>query len=268
MCLLTYFPEGVMPDADALRNGATWNDDGHGYAIVDVAGNRIIVDRGMDAKEMIRDFAVIRAAYPDGPALFHSRLATDGTVNLLNVHPFPVGGDSRTVLAHNGIMPLRPPKHDPRSDTRVVAEEHIPRAFTSLRRRRARLAFQRWMGAWNKVVILTVDPRFRGHGFILNEEEGMWDDGVWYSNNAYQGYYPSAAYTYTWDKEWDRMVPKAISASRALADDHVHACWACQESVDYTLGECPKCGICFDCGEMPFRCLCYVPSRRLDHQGT
>lgn len=263
MCLLTYFPEGVMPDAEALQNGALFNDDGHGYAIVDVAGNRIIVDRGMDAKEMIQDFAVMRRAFPDGPALFHSRLATDGLINLLNVHPFPIGGDSRTVLAHNGIMPLRPPKHDPRSDTRVVAEDFVPRAYGTLRRRRARLAFEKWMGIWNKVVILSVDPRFRDHGFILNEDEGHWHEGIWYSNTMYQGWSP-VKYPYTWS---DGDLAVASTRALALMDDvpRLTACWACQESVDYTLGECPKCGMCFDCGEMADRCFCYVPSRRLDH---
>jgi hypothetical protein len=279
MCLLSYFPAGVMPDADALHNGAIFNDDGHGYAIVDPIGNRIIVDRGMVARDMIKSFVETRRRFPDGPALFHSRLATDGWVNLLNTHPFPVGGDPRTVLAHNGIMPLRPAKHDPRSDTRIVAEEFIPKAFGTLRRRRARLAFERWIQPWNKVVILTVDHRFRDHAFILNEEGGIWDDGAWYSNDMYQGWSPSK-YRYAWD-DGDLAVTSAralesraavLGPTDALFDQArrgkpAQRCWNCQNPADYTLGECPTCGMCFDCGEKPDRCLCYVPSRRLDRQG-
>jgi glutamine amidotransferase len=250
-----------MPDDECLHNGAIFNDDGHGYAIVDVLGNRIIVDRGMDARDMIKSFVDIRSRFPDGPALFHSRLATNGLINLLNTHPFPVGGDSRTVLAHNGIMPLQPSKTDPRSDTRIVAESHIPRAFGTLRRRRARLAFERWMGPWNKVVILTVDPRFRDNAFILHEKEGIWHEGAWYSNDMYQGWSPSK-YRYAWD-DGDLLVV----GTRAL-DEPATRCWYCREPADYSLGECRACGYCFDCGSLPATCVCYVPTRRLDHQGT
>lgn len=263
MCLLSFFPAGVMPDADALENGAIFNDDGHGYAIVVPSARRIIVDRGMDAKEMIKSFVDARRVFPDGPALFHSRMTTDGVTNLLNCHPFPIGGDCRTVLAHNGIMPLRPSKGDPRSDTRIVAEQHIPRAYGTLRRRRARLAFERWLGSWNKVVILTVDPRYRDHAFILNEDEGIWDGGTWYSNSMYQDWRVRTKVPPAWldDDDWTMDVIRTADGN--VATGH---CWACQAPVDYSLGECPLCGICFDCGEKPERCLCYVPSRRLDHR--
>ena len=36
MCLLSYFPPGLMPDTAALLNGAVINDDGHGFATPDV----------------------------------------------------------------------------------------------------------------------------------------------------------------------------------------------------------------------------------------
>lgn len=262
MCLLTYIPAGIMPDTEALFNGTMINDDGHGYAIVDRAGDRIIVDRGMDAKDMIACFAAKRAQFPDGPALFHSRLATDGATTLTNCHPFDVGGDPRTVLAHNGIMPLRPSKGDFRSDTRIVAESYVPKAYGTLRRRRARLAFQKWMGQWNKVVILTVDPRFRANAFILNEKEGLWDNGIWYSNDMYKGYYLAPARkgdAYGLDEDGWGWEPPWITS------DTPDRCWKCGSRVNYkTHGECPDCLVCFDCGEKPDSCLCYVPTRRLD----
>lgn len=262
MCLLSYFPGGIKPDPDALHNGAIFNDDGHGFAIVDRRGSRIIVDRGMNAKEMIDTFVTMRTLYPDGPALFHSRLTTDGLTTLTNCHPFEIGGDSRTVLAHNGIMPLRPSKGDPRSDTRIVAESYIPRAYGTLRRRRARLAFERWMGKWNKAVILTVDPRFRDNGFILNEKEGIWDtSGAWYSNSMFETIYRPQVRAWDDRDEWEPYWTRSPGLTGK--------CWACQNPVDYRIhGECPKCCVCFDCGEMPDRCQCYVPTRRLDPSPT
>src|SRR5690242_2645612 len=100
MCLLTYLPPDVMPDTCALLDGAEFNRDGHGFAIV--TRTRIIIQRGMDAGRIVDAFARVRALYRDGPALFHSRLGTHGTLSRVNCHPFRVGGDTRTILAHNG----------------------------------------------------------------------------------------------------------------------------------------------------------------------
>src|SRR5262249_475168 len=118
-----------------------------------------------------------------------------------NCHPFPVGGDPRTVLAHNGILPrgVQPHGGDPRSDTRIAAEAFIP-AFGSLRSRRTRLRLQRWMTPHNKMVLLTVDRRFKQPAFILNEESGTWSEGIWYSNHGFQ---PPARYTPTNRSRWD-----------------------------------------------------------------
>lgn len=184
MCLLTFLPAGAMPDTAALRNGSYLNNDGHGFAVV--AGDHLIVRRGLDAEPMIEAFDVTRREHPDGPALFHSRLATHGQTGLDNCHPFPVGGDNRTVLAHNGVLPavVQPAKTDPRSDTRIAAEEFIP-AFGSVRSRRTRLALQRWMTPQNKVAILTVDRRFKQRAYLLNEKSGIWNSGIWYSNDSY-----------------------------------------------------------------------------------
>lgn len=260
MCLLTFFPGGTLPDVQALANGTTFNDDGHGYAIVDRERSRILTGRGMEANEMIDEFATVRDMYPDGPAMFHSRMATDGSVNLLNCHPFVVGGDPRTVLAHNGMMPLRPKAGDPRSDTRIVAEDYIPRSYGSLRRRRARLAFERWLTRYNKVVILTVDRRFRENAFILNQESGIWVKGIWYSNDGYLpygGYVPSASFY----KSWPSVLGPAGSSSTKEKYDE---CWECGLHTDWSLGECPRCGVCFDCGERPEFCMCYTPTKVID----
>ncbi|MFE3278408.1 class II glutamine amidotransferase [Nocardia sp. NPDC059239] len=88
-----------------------------------VTGTGILVGRGMDAEEVIDDFTAVRRRYPDRPALFHGRYATHGAVSIDNCHPFRLGRDRRTVLAHNGVLPrrVRPAPYDPRSDTRMNA---------------------------------------------------------------------------------------------------------------------------------------------------
>lgn len=185
MCLLTYFSPGTLPDTRALHYGAIVNDDGHGFAIVH--DGQILIERGFDPNEMIERFAEVRAAHPEGPALFHSRFGTHGSRTVANIHPFTVDNDRRTVVAHNGVLPsaVQPRGQDTRSDTAILAASMGGR-FGALRLPRVRAAVEKWMGHYNKLVILTVNPRYRGSAFILNESAGTWVDGIWYSNDGYQ----------------------------------------------------------------------------------
>jgi glutamine amidotransferase len=257
MCLLTFLPAGVLPDTAALFNGATVNNDGHGFAIV--AGGQLIVHRGMHAEAIIEAFAAARRQHPHGPALFHSRFGTHGEAIIDNCHPFPVGGDGRTVLAHNGILPpvVQPAKDDPRSDTRIAAEDFIP-TFGSLRTRRIRLRLQRWMSTHNKVVILTVDRRFKQRSYILNEQSGIWDGGIWYSNDGYLPT-PPARWLAASNVDWD-WPPCSRRRAGDWRGSNVERCPNCEAITDVFDGECGYCGWCLDCGEMPDQCFCYTPA--------
>lgn len=109
MCLLSFFPPGVQPDSEELSCGASCNPHGFGYAIVIPGEEEILIGKGMDAATLIAEFVKMRAQYPDGPALFHSRYTTHGVTGVDNCHPFVVNGDKRTVVGHNGILPARSP---------------------------------------------------------------------------------------------------------------------------------------------------------------
>ncbi|MFD2422674.1 hypothetical protein [Amycolatopsis pigmentata] len=237
MCLLTFYPEGILLETGALMNGAEFNNDGHGFAIV--TQHHIIVWHCMDARLAVDTFARTRTKYPDGPAIFHSRFGTHGSVGLRNCHPFRVGGDARTVLAHNGILPssVQPAKGDTRCDTRIAAEDFLPGSpFGSLGSRRNRERLARWLGPSNKLVVLTIDPRYRRNAYILNEESGIWDGGVWYSNSDYREPFIDSL-----DDYW---------------------CFECHTfEVDPVTGMCTECGACRDCGERPGHCFCYQPAK-------
>jgi len=244
MCMLTFLPAGVVPDVAALANGAFLNDDGHGFAIV--ANGRLLVRRGMDADHMVTSFERMRGKYRDGPALFHSRFATHGTIRRDNCHPFRVGGDRRTVVAHNGILPksLRPRPGDKRSDTRVAAEDFLPHnPFGSIESRANRDRLGQWLGHGNKLVILTVDRRYGDNAYIVNEDSGIWDHGIWYSNNDYR------------EDAW---------AQRYEVRETV-ACPVCHRSdvVDLETGFCAECGCCIDCGAPVEHCYCYASEKAL-----
>lgn len=231
MCILTFVKPGISPNLDALRGGAVANPHGHGYAII--TDNTITTGRGLDAEAVITEFAAVRARYPDGPALFHSRFATHGPRTVENCHPFTVGGE-RTVLAHNGILPdiVHPAPGDPRSDTRIAAEELLPRRpFGSLDSWAGRERLERWLGT-DKMVLLTVDPAYKHAAYIFNERHGHWDQGSWYSNHTYLPWMWAA------DGDWGD-------------------CEECGDFNDNPAGpHCTVCGFCADCFWSFPKCVC------------
>lgn len=262
--MLTYFPPDTMPNTDRLYNGAITNDDGHGYAIV--AGNEIIVGKSMNARTAIEEFEQARAFAPAGPALFHSRFSTHGVTDIDNVHPFTVCNDERTVLAHNGILPAscQPRKGDTRSDTRIAAEVFLRKAFGPLYSFKARRRIEKWMGEYNKLVVLSTHRAFRQSAYILNEAAGIWDDGVWYSNGGYLPYrYVTKSYAYG---GWGWEDGKYTTKHSADDEDRPVMCYACRAISSPGLTECVFCGWCFDCNAGSLgQCECYVPESAMRH---
>lgn len=250
MCMLTYFPPGQVPDVEALRNGAEFNRDGHGFAIV--ARDRIIVQRSMDSDKLIDKFKGLRAALPDGPALFHSRYATHGTKGKFNCHPFRVRGDARTFVGHNGILPttVQPVKGDRRSDTRVAAEDVLGfEPFDDLDSENVRQLMAEWIGPNNKLVFLTVDPRYTRNAYLINERSGVWDGGVWYSNHDYEG----------WGKIY---MPRTYRVGTALQPYYLTCSMCGAREVSPRTGTCLSCETCNDCYEWAEDCECYLPTSR------
>lgn len=233
MCLISVYPPGVTPDLDTLRLGAEFNPHGHGYALA--VDGQILTGRSRSADGLLDRFAAARRAHPDAPALFHSRLATHGTISRANCHPFPIGGDQRTVLAHNGILPpvVRPRRRDRRSDSRIAAEEFLP-SLGPLYRADVRRRVEQWMGPGNKMAILTVDPRYAQRLYLLNEHGGVWHDGVWYSNDGFR------------------------DLVGCLDDESGDACCSlCGALLSADELACPECGLCQVCFGDQDSCLCW-----------
>lgn len=282
MCLLSVYSPGALVNREHLENGATCNPDGYGFAIV-VNGARIETGHGMSPGAVIEAFERARQIHSDGWALFHSRYTTDGVTGPENCHPFIVGGDPRTVLAHNGVLPddARPGKGDDRSDSRILAEDLIPSRFGKLWTARGRRNLSRWMlrdSYPNKIAILTVDPRYRANAYIVNEKVGTWVNGVWHSNTGYvakKSYYGggyglsdyagwSGAYT-SGSGAYSAYRSGEISYSEYL--DQVYGgirrndCEACEGvgTVNPSHGYCRTCKVCQDCLCHIEVCDCWTP---------
>lgn len=251
MCMLTFFTPGQQPNAEALFNGTMVNQDGHGYAIV-IPGRRprMLVRHSMNPDTIIERFMADRERFADGPALFHSRWGTSGIYGKYNCHPFYMGGDKRTVVAHNGVLPqhMLPNRKDARCDTRKAAEQRFTVNYGHLSQPRARQDLAEDIGRGNKLVILTVDPAYDSSSYIINEKAGTWEGGIWYSNSDYLGY---SKPVFVWDDDEDDYLD-------SLTGD----CPFCKSknSVDMEYQYCEMCSTCMDCYENLSECVCYLPA--------
>lgn len=199
MCILMYYSPSAMPIVSHLENGAANNPDGFGWAIVHE--DIILTGHSMDSDSAIAEFVEMRNRYPDGAALFHSRITTHGGSTLANCHPFRVGGNrADMVVAHNGIIDRcsMGVKGDDRSDTRRFAEDVVPRRFMHLDSPKTRRKLEAFIGSGSKVVILTTNPTHKSQSYIFNEQAGVWIDDtdghdgpgdIWYSNTSYLSSY-------------------------------------------------------------------------------
>ena len=265
MCMLSYLPTGVGFDFDSLFNGGLSNPDGHGWAIA--TSKTILVGKSLDLCEALTTFEEARKKHLDGPALFHSRWATHGPVTTANVHPFFVGGQhGQTVVAHNGVLSSTPKKGDKRSDTRVFADDILSTRYRRLDKATAFQAMTDWAGPWNKLVILTVNPRYRHRAYLVNQHKGIWQasTGIWHSNYDYldlrewENYRSTRKTTVVvrnWDQEgaWGNVTPKWSGQGKNWDD-----CAICHYGIIAADGFCDECGSCDECLETRGQCQCWA----------
>lgn len=184
MCLLIATTGSARPSKKALRRAAIQNPDGFGYAVI--GDGRIYTYRSMDAEETIKSYFEVRDEFPNSNSIFHLRITTHGATNIENCHPFRVNDD--VVMGHNGMLPIKEDKG--RSDTRIFAEDWLPEFDLGdlLDTQDGMAELENFAGA-SKLAFLNTSSLLRKSLYIVNEELGHWDNGVWYSNNSYKKSY-------------------------------------------------------------------------------
>lgn len=256
MCMLCVIPPNVIPSREKLENSALNNPHGFGFAIVIPKENRIHSERTMNADTSVNRFLEMRAKYPEGYAMWHARLATHGTTTVDNCHPFQVGHDDRTYLAHNGILPIVEPQGDHRSDTRIFAEDLLPAigGVTALDNDQVFNLIEDFTSG-SKVCILTVDPLAQHQCYLIHENKGNVDaSGVWWSNDSCH----LASFNY-----------RSTSAMGFFSKDNEEFWAECRVCDEVLLEEpqdlqakdfCNTCGSCYMCMSYKTDCMCYQGS--------
>lgn len=182
MCILIACPPNKTPDLQDLWEATDQNPDGHGWAIR--TNGRIEKYVGMEADRAIGTFLAARERWPHSWAIWHSRFATQGVMDTSNCHPFDVPGTG-WVMGHNGVLPLSDgPFDDRRSDSRILAEDHLPQtSWVTMRHRFTEI--DHWLSP-SKVVVMSPYKEKGGPVIIFGETRGTWaSDGCWWSARPY-----------------------------------------------------------------------------------
>ncbi len=103
MCIIAIKPVGVKrPTKDQLEAMCTANPDGFGYMTWSKKKG-LQVRKTMNEEQFLKWVQKI----PDTqPVVYHARIATHGSVNVRNCHPF-LSDDKQWAFAHNGILRIQ-----------------------------------------------------------------------------------------------------------------------------------------------------------------
>lgn len=159
---------------DRLRSCFSSNPDGAGFAYV--RKGKVEISKGhMKFEDFWRYYTRAVRRNPRSNFLIHFRIGTSGTKGEANTHPFEVPNGC---LIHNGIMFDPDTVEGNKSDTNVLCKEVSSYLDTKEKWIKAKTAVGEAIGRGNKFCLLFDDNDY----VIVNEQEGNWEAGVWYSN--------------------------------------------------------------------------------------
>lgn len=210
MCLLILQPSGTEIPDEYLLEGFQSNNDGAGFAWAD--GQRCWSRKGyFNAKDFLRDYKEI--AGKGMPILVHFRMATHGSEDHVNCHPFDAGGG--WYMGHNGILTIKVIGTE--SDTAAFARTIRPvleRDSDILRVPAMQEMLEQRIGSANKLAFL----RYDGEYVIVNESAGHWEKGVWFSNHSYLktgfGCYRGGSGYSVYESYWEHEMRKELEDER------------------------------------------------------
>lgn len=183
MCLAIVQPKGTKVPLEFLQQGWIANPNGGGYAFVH--DGKVAIRKGyMKLKDLLAAYSADLQSHPDSPFLIHFRITSLGETSAKFTHPFAIEGGA---MIHNGTLSGTGAKNgEGPSDTAIFAERYAKNLTFDL------IAKNRpdWDEAlkYSKVATLYDDGRYQ----IINEQDGFWEDGVWYSNRSHKSYFSSA----------------------------------------------------------------------------
>jgi glutamine amidotransferase len=179
MCIAIYKPEGKVLSKATLQECYSSNPDGAGFMYAH--NKRLHIEKGFFSFD---SFYKAYKQHETKQAVIHFRIKTHGKIDTTNCHPFAV--NTTLGFVHNGIINgFGDANH---SDT-IGFNHGILQPLVN-----------KWgnLALFQDPIIDLIEGRIgysklvfldrHGNHKIMNEGKGVWDDGVWYSNNSYKPY--------------------------------------------------------------------------------
>lgn len=179
MCIAILKPKGAKITDEALTNAFNHNKDGAGLAYT--VNDTIYIQKGIFNLKTFINAVRTAEEKAEKDMLIHCRIGTSGLLDKNNCHPHIIS--EQCVLIHNGMLDIDVPKESNVSDTVIFIEKYLKPLDKDFYNNPALLGLiEQAIGSYNKFVLLPNS----GEGIIINEQAGIWDNGVWYSNETYK----------------------------------------------------------------------------------
>lgn len=232
MCIAILLPPFKELDKETLLRCNTANPDGFGYAAF-IRGS-LYMRKYVDEKKILKQidkFISFRQKNLEQTFLVHFRIATHGKISTRCTHPFKV--NQNVVFCHNGILrqdfgvDIRSLESDTMMFNRNILQRLEKSCLDSMIKGKNKVLFdllEGYIGSGNKMILLHKDGDFK----ILNESAGVWDKGVWYSNDSYK-----ERKVITWSNYGNYYG----SSWRGEYWDNKSGCWKSYESANWWNGK-------------------------------
>jgi hypothetical protein len=153
-----------------------YGKNGDGLGIMYASDDGLVVTKGLPSAAS--GFREMVESLPDDDreVALHARWRTHGDIDLDNCHPYQVS-DS-TYMMHNGILSTGNAADESKSDTYHFIKDYLAGLPDDVLHK---ASFGEMLGDFignNKFAIMSADGRLT----IVNKDQGLSHDGVWYSN--------------------------------------------------------------------------------------
>jgi len=200
MCLAILKPVESHVTKRKLRTGYKGNPDGAGFMFA--ADNEIQISKGyFSFRSFYKAFRQAERENPNSNFVIHFRIATSGQIDKDTCHPFYV--NPKLGFAHNGVFSKMGNKKisDTQQYNRQILKSY-PKDF--IYKPKFVKKISNFCGWFNKLVFLDNKNSY----LIVNENDGVWDGDVWFSNLTYI----------------DEPEPKSKSTWAKYVDDYEDEC--------------------------------------------
>lgn len=243
MCIAIVKPKDKVLSEETLRTCYEANPDGCGFAYIE--NNTIIIKKFLDFERFLEQYKMVEGI---SNMLIHFRITTHGGTNIDNTHPFIL--NSRMALIHNGIISGYGDKGEGKSDTRDFIDKVIGNISHKMWKNPSFRQLVSDAIGYSKLGILDVSGEF----YIINEDRGVWEEGIWFSNSSYK---PKKVYPkYNYNNNWHENKTTTVGTQQKLLEDKstkkdedviriLYKCDVCKKTFsvgDYdTIDCCPHC---------------------------